>query len=108
MNHQIQVNKTSTKQKQPLTINISMPNPTQNHKPGNNSYNDNRTQQTDMPESSSTRNQNHTQNSIPRSFLYSDQEINEGLSACNNSFLGKIITDKPIYASSIQNRLESI
>ncbi|MCH81958.1 hypothetical protein A2U01_0002752 [Trifolium medium] len=45
---------------------------------------------------------------IPRSFLYSENDIHDGISACNHSILGKIITDKPIHASSIQNGLENI
>ncbi|XP_045802425.1 uncharacterized protein LOC123896011 [Trifolium pratense] len=61
-----------------------------------------------MPESSNARNQPPPQSNIPRSFLYSDNVIHEGLSACNHSIIGKIITAKPIHISSIQNGLESI
>ncbi|PNY08539.1 ribonuclease H [Trifolium pratense] len=61
-----------------------------------------------MPESSNARNQTPLQSNIPRSFLYSDNVIHEGLSACNHSIIGKIITAKPIHISSIQNGLESI
>jgi hypothetical protein len=62
----------------------------------------------DIPESSNSRNQPPPKPNIPRSFLYSDTEINEGLSACTSSIIGKIITDKPIHISSIQNGLENI
>jgi hypothetical protein len=41
-------------------------------------------------------------------FVYPEKIINEGLSACQNSILGKIITEKPIHVSSIQNGLDSI
>jgi hypothetical protein len=50
----------------------------------------------------------HTQKNIPRSFFYDENVINEGISACNHSVIGKIITDKPIHINSIQNGLESI
>jgi hypothetical protein len=108
MNQQNQVYNNGTKHKLPLTINIPIPTPLHNQNAETSSNNDTITQQPDIPESSNNRNKNHTQKPIPRSFLYSDQEINEGLSACSHSFLGKIITDKPIYVSSIQNGLESI
>jgi hypothetical protein len=41
-------------------------------------------------------------------FVYPEKIINEGLSACQNSILGKIITEKPIHVNSIQNGLDSI
>jgi hypothetical protein len=62
----------------------------------------------DIPESSNARNQPPTPNPIPRSFLYSDSVVNEGIQACNISILGKIITDKSIHVNSIQNGLENI
>ncbi|MCH82220.1 hypothetical protein A2U01_0003021 [Trifolium medium] len=62
----------------------------------------------DIPESSNARNQNPPQSNIPRSFLYSDNVIHEGLPACTHSIIGKIITAKPIHVGSIQNGLESI
>ncbi|PNX79396.1 cysteine desulfurase mitochondrial-like [Trifolium pratense] len=59
---------------------------------------------TDIPESSGTRNQTN----IPNFSYYPEQVIEEGLKACNISILGKILTNKPISASSIQNGLENI
>jgi hypothetical protein len=64
--------------------------------------------QTEIPESSRPRNQTPTQQNIPRSFLYTETDIHEGLSACNRSIIGKTITDKPIHVNSIQNGLENI
>jgi hypothetical protein len=88
----------------------------------NNNNNPHHNQETDIPESSnarnvknaqpppcnSPRNTDHAQQNIPRSFLYSENVINEGVSICQRSIIGKIITDKPIHASSIQNGLENI
>ncbi|GAU36081.1 hypothetical protein TSUD_320470 [Trifolium subterraneum] len=62
----------------------------------------------DIPESSITRTQAPTQQNIPRSFLYAESIIHEGINTCKRSIIGKIITDKPIHISSIQNGLESI
>jgi hypothetical protein len=59
-------------------------------------------------ESSQTHNQNTHQNIPPQYFVYPETIIQEGVQACSKSILGKIITDKTIYASSIQNGLESI
>jgi hypothetical protein len=44
----------------------------------------------------------------PGFFVYPERIINEGVSACNKSLLGKIITTKPIHVSSIQMGLENI
>jgi hypothetical protein len=59
-------------------------------------------------------NNNHQSKNSPASarktsfFVYPEKVINEGVSACQNSILGKIITEKPIHVSSIQNGLDSI
>jgi hypothetical protein len=68
----------------------------------------NQHQQNDVPESSSTRKPNPQQQNIPRSFLYDESSVNEGINICQCSIIGKIITDKPIHVKSIQNGLESI
>ncbi|MCH93704.1 DUF4283 domain protein, partial [Trifolium medium] len=57
-------------------------------------------QHSDSPASSSARK--------PGFFVYPETVINEGINACKKSLLGKIITDKSIHVSSIQNGLESI
>ncbi|MCH89276.1 zinc CCHC-type-like protein, partial [Trifolium medium] len=101
MNNQSQIIKPSAKPHQTLTINTQF-----NHEPKN--YNNNQNPPTDAPESSNTRNQPSPKPSIPRSFLYTETDIHEGISACNRSIIGKIITDKPIHVSSIHNGLESI
>jgi hypothetical protein len=78
--------------------------------------------QNDIPESSNSR--KNTQNNstepspsknqptpnpnIPRSFLYSEVDIQDGIQACSQSVIGKIITDKHIHVNSIQNGLDSI
>jgi hypothetical protein len=62
----------------------------------------------DIPESSTARNHTPPPNFIPRSYLYLESVINEGIQACNISIIGKIITDKPIHVNSIQNGLENI
>ncbi|MCI20951.1 DUF4283 domain protein, partial [Trifolium medium] len=62
----------------------------------------------DIPETSSARNQSTSQQNIPRSMLYPESIIDEGVNACNRSIIGKIITDKPIHVSYIQNGLERI
>ncbi|MCH84743.1 DUF4283 domain protein [Trifolium medium] len=62
----------------------------------------------DIPESSTARTQTPPQQNIPRSFLYSESIIHEGVTSCKRSIIGKIITDKPIHISSIQNGLENI
>ncbi|MCH94497.1 DUF4283 domain protein, partial [Trifolium medium] len=71
-------------------------------------YIPNQSPQNDIPESSNSRNHPSPKPYIPRSFLYSETEIHEGISACNRSIIGKILTDKSIHVSSIQNGLESI
>jgi hypothetical protein len=58
----------------------------------------------DIPESSN----NTNQTTIPKFSYYSEHIIEDGLKACQGSILGKIITDKPIHVSSIQNGLENI
>jgi hypothetical protein len=58
----------------------------------------------EMPESSSNRQNNH----IPNFSYYPETIIEDGLKACQISILGKIITDKVIYTSSIQSGLENI
>jgi hypothetical protein len=83
---------------QNLTITVPVPTNNKDHSPPNNHHND-------IPESSNSRNQPPP---FPRSFLYSESEINDGVQACNHSIIGKIITDKPIHVNSIQNGLESI
>jgi hypothetical protein len=65
-------------------------------------------QQDDIPESSTARNSKPRHQNLPRSFLYEESAINEGISTCQCSIIGKIITDKPIHAKSIHNGLESI
>ncbi|CAJ2642331.1 unnamed protein product [Trifolium pratense] len=59
---------------------------------------------TDIPESSRSREQFCTTNFS----YYPDSIIEDGVKACQSSILGKIITDKHIHVSSIQNGLESI
>jgi hypothetical protein len=89
----------STPTKQAFTTLI--PTPLASHHPHQN-------QQDDIPETSSARNSKpHIQN-LPRSFLYDDSTVNEGVDICQCSIIGKIITDKPIHVKSIQNDLESI
>jgi hypothetical protein len=44
----------------------------------------------------------------PSFFVYPEKSIHEGINACQNSILGKIITEKPIHISSIQNGLDNI
>jgi hypothetical protein len=70
--------------------------------------NNNQTPTQDIPESSNTRNQSQPSPTIPKSFLYSETDIHEGISACSSSLIGKFITDKPIHVNSIQNGLENI
>jgi hypothetical protein len=76
--------------------------------PGTRFHNTQNTPTNDTPESSNTRNQPPPQPRIPRSFLYSESVINEGINACNHSIIGKILTDKPIHINSIQNGLDNI
>jgi hypothetical protein len=71
-------------------------------------YQFNQNKQDDIPESSSARNSNPHHQNLPRSFLYDDSTVNEGVNICQCSIIGKIITDKPIHVKSIQNGLESI
>ncbi|GAU51479.1 hypothetical protein TSUD_413680 [Trifolium subterraneum] len=59
-------------------------------------------------ESSNSRKNPPPRPNIPKSFLYTETEIHEDIAACTQSIIGKIITDKPIHVSSIQNGLESI
>jgi hypothetical protein len=91
-------NMTNIPQNQHLYISTPVNTNNKDHSSPNNQY-------SEIPESSNSR--NHTP-SFPRSFLYSESEINEGINACNHSIIGKIITDKPIHVSSIQNGLDSI
>jgi hypothetical protein len=65
-------------------------------------------QNNDIPESSNARNTTPQNQNLPRSFLYDESAINEGINVCQCSIIGKIITDKPIHVKSIQNGLESI
>jgi hypothetical protein len=44
----------------------------------------------------------------PGFFVYPEKVINNGVNACQRSVLGRIITEKTIHTSSIQNGLESI
>jgi hypothetical protein len=65
------------------------------------------TKQQESPSSSTPRNSSST----PRKtafFVYPENIVNEGVNTCKKSILGKIITDKPIHISSIQNGLENI
>jgi hypothetical protein len=58
-----------------------------------------------------TSNANSSQPNPPRRpgfFVYSENIVDEGVSACKKSILGKIITEKTIHISSIQNGLEKI
>ncbi|KAK2424372.1 nucleic acid binding / zinc ion binding protein [Trifolium repens] len=91
-------NMTNIPQNQHLYISTPVNTNNKDHSSPNNQY-------SEIPESSNSR--NHT-SSFLRSFLYSESEINEGINACNHSIIGKIITDKPIHVSSIQNGLDSI
>jgi hypothetical protein len=59
-------------------------------------------------ESSNANNQNTQPQTPPQFFVYPENIIKEGVSACSRSILGRIITDKTIHSSSIQNGLESI
>jgi hypothetical protein len=45
---------------------------------------------------------------VPGFFVYPERFINEGVSACRKSILGKLITTKPVHVSSIQMGLENI
>ncbi|KAK2374338.1 hypothetical protein QL285_075310 [Trifolium repens] len=86
-----------------------------------NHYNNHYTQN-DIPESSNSRKNTHNNSTeppqsksqptpnprIPRSFLYSEVDIQDGIQACSQSVIGKIITDKHIHVNSTQNGLESI
>jgi hypothetical protein len=82
------------------------PNSTPNQRSNSHSEQNQQTNFTDMPESSSSRSNNQH---IPMNFsLYLEQIIEEGIKACQGSILGKIITEKPIHVSSIQNGLDSI
>jgi hypothetical protein len=86
----------------PHNHNLTITTPVYTH---NKDYPTPNNQHSDIPESSNARNQ---PSPFPRSFLYSETEINDGVQACNHSIIGKIITDKPIHINSIQNGLESI
>jgi hypothetical protein len=44
----------------------------------------------------------------PGFFVYLEHTVNDGVSACKKSIIGKIITEKPIHVSSIQHGLENI
>ncbi|MCI07822.1 hypothetical protein A2U01_0028891 [Trifolium medium] len=92
----------STHPHQALTINTQFTQEPRNYIPNHSPP------QHDILESSTARNQPSPKPNIPRSFLYSETEIHEGISACHRSIIGKIITDKSIHVSSIQNGLESI
>jgi hypothetical protein len=59
-------------------------------------------------ESSKTNQSDTQQQDRPEFFVYPEGIIQEGVSACSRSIIGKIITDKFIHVSSIQNGLESI
>lgn len=45
---------------------------------------------------------------IPGFFIYPENLVQEGLNLCNNSILGKLISEKTIHVSTIQNGLDSI
>jgi hypothetical protein len=59
-------------------------------------------------ESSSSQQNKQTAQQLPQFFVYPEEIIQEGVSACSRSIIGKIITDKSIHIRSIQNGLESI
>jgi hypothetical protein len=59
-------------------------------------------------ESSQPNNQDTQQQKLPEFFVYPKGIIEEGVTACARSIIGKIITNKFIHVSSIQNGLESI
>jgi hypothetical protein len=59
-------------------------------------------------ESSNTNQQDLPSQKLPEFFVYPEGIIEEGVSSCTRSIIGKIITDKSIHVSSIQNGLESI
>jgi hypothetical protein len=59
-------------------------------------------------ESSNSNQFDTQQQNPPEFFVYPEGVIKEGVSACTRSIIGKIITDKSIHVSSIQNGLESI
>jgi hypothetical protein len=69
-----------------------------------------------IPEAPSKYHQYHSQQqespstSTRRSgfFVYPENTVNEGVTTCKKSIIGKIITDKPIHVSSIQHGLENI
>jgi hypothetical protein len=75
---------------------------------GDNNPPTNQNTNNEHPESSNSRNQQNSPYKIPRSYLYFEHMIHDSLNAYNNSIIGKIITDKPIHISYIQNGLESI
>ncbi|WJX61420.1 hypothetical protein P8452_46512 [Trifolium repens] len=71
----------------------------------------------EIPETPPSNHQNHSQNrnhstesprTSPSFFVYPENIVDEGVNACKRSILGKIITEKPIHTSSIQNGLDSI
>jgi hypothetical protein len=84
-----------------ITTNMNQPHqvPTQNQQQ--------ESQQHHGEPSKSSNNQSQPPN-LPEFFMYPENIINEGVNACSRSILGKIITDKSIHISSIQNGLESI
>jgi hypothetical protein len=44
----------------------------------------------------------------PGFFVYPEKVVTDGVSACQRSILGKLITNKPVHVSSIQMGLDSI
>ncbi|KAJ1429806.1 hypothetical protein SESBI_08213 [Sesbania bispinosa] len=44
----------------------------------------------------------------PAIIIYDDEDVNEGISTCSRSLVGKIITEKPIHTNSLQNALAGI
>ncbi|KAK2419791.1 hypothetical protein QL285_030612 [Trifolium repens] len=55
-----------------------------------------------------TQSQQQSTRRSPGFFVYPEKIINEGISVCKKSLLGKIITNKPIHINSIQMGLENI
>jgi hypothetical protein len=94
-------NQVATPQPNPHITQNNIPHQKQTYK--NNQFTNQETNQ-EMPESSSNRQNNH----IPNFSYYPETIIEDGLKACQISILGKIITDKVIYTSSIQSGLENI
>jgi hypothetical protein len=93
-------------QSSPQQQNTTYNSPSQNTNATNNHQTHPRNH--DKPESSTSHHHNNHHTHTPQFSYYPEQIIEEGIKACQRSVLGKIVTDKPIHISSIQNGLDSI